>query len=801
VGDQPVTELTEENVLGLLTSGSTQARIDFLQSLPPNGFKSAAASLIASDNPGMVVVALGPLIQEYSYGANPQCGAVLAAAAHQRAVDLWESGSDHGLIPTTLSGLACSHVKALTLLGRSEEVLEATSRYIPYYRALEEEQNLPSLEVLRIEALVNLQRIDEAHAALQDEALLNHPISGLEARRLKGWIDRYRADPATLKSQSTTAPEPPSAEELLDIMKTAIGIGFEGKAGQALKQQVDQLDQSNRLDPNDPEQFKHLLRMLDQSEAFLTKGGGDSELTVRSKVRNATAIFVHGTPPQPVIQNSLKELGESLVWAKEHGIVELENDAWWGIYLCNSRMDRPSEAADALIQLRGNLEGMRRGISDPLKRGGIFTTYRYLFNVLCEKLQQAGRATDLLEAIESSKGRVIADRLTEQTGDVVEDAAIYGSVRRLPGLTQRENFHYLTYFVDEESVYASLVSKQGTIHAIDPIAIKNTELRSAAETVDPEQWGNPIITAPGSRIPNVSDLLAPLVAWLDDLLDQGIVAKDDHICYSSDEDFHNVPLQYLRFRDGILLDWFSFSRAHSAFHVDRLLSREASAPPEQYFGIVVPLREDLDKKDGDAFLANLDAPQQWLEAHGRTGHAVRLEEATLARVEQEALDHRVVHFSTHGWFPEQETGNPYYDSYLVLADEQGLPDMGRVTGGQYYGKLTPSTILDANLDLAGSHISVMACVSGLAKEGLAGDTLGLDWAFIQAGASSLISTHWKVSAACAAKFFELFYEMWVDVGQSRASACRSAMMKLLGDDRTPESLHRWAAFSLTGDFR
>jgi hypothetical protein len=678
-----MTQLTAETVLGLLNSGSAQARVEFLQNLPPSGFKSAAAGLIGSDNPGMVIVAMGPLIQEYSYGANPEYGAVLAGAAHKRAVDLWESGTDHGLIKTTLSGLACSHVKALTLLGRSEEVLEATDRYIPYYRDLGEEQNLPSLEVLRIEALVNLRRIDEAHAALQDKSLLEHPIAGLEARRLKGWVDRYRADPTTLKSQAMTAPEPPSAQELLDVMKTAIDIGFEGETAQELKEQVDRLDQSNRLDPNDPEQYKHLLKMLDQSEAFLTKGGGDSELTVRSKVRNASAIFVHGTPPRHVIQNSLAELGESLMWAKEHGIIELENDAWWGIYLCNSRMDRPSEAADALIQLRGNLEGMRRGISDPLKRGGIFTTYKYLFNVLCEKLQQAGRSAELLEAIESSKGRVIADRLTEQTGDVVEDAAIYGSVARLPELTQRERFHYLTYFVDEESVYASLVSKQGTIHAIDPIAIKNSEFRSAAETVDPDQWGNPIVTAPGSRIPNVSELLASLVAWLDGLLDQGVVEKDDHICYSSDEDFHNVPLQYLRFRDGILLDWFSLSRAHSAFHVDRLLSKEASAPPEQYFGVVVPLREDLDKKDGDSFIANLDAPIKWLKAHGRTGSLVKLEEATLARVEQEALDHRIVHFSTHGWFPEQEHGNPFHDSYLVLADEHGLPDMGRVTGGQY----------------------------------------------------------------------------------------------------------------------
>ena len=195
----------------------------------------------------------------------------------------------------------------------------------------------------------------------------------------------------------------------------------------------------------------------------------DSELTVRGKIRNASAIFVHGTPAPDVIQGSLSVLKSSLAWATQHRITELENDALWGIYLCNSRLNQPSEAADALIQLRENLEGMRRGIRDPFKRGGVFSTYRYLFNALCEHLQKAGRAEDLLEAIESSKGRVIADRLTEQSDAIVSDKAIYDSVKRLPDLTQQEGFHYLTYFVDEERVYAAFVSKQGIVYAIDPI--------------------------------------------------------------------------------------------------------------------------------------------------------------------------------------------------------------------------------------------------------------------------------------------------------------------------------------------
>jgi CHAT domain len=568
-----------------------------------------------------------------------------------------------------------------------------------------------------------------------------------------------------------------------------------------LKREVDRLDPKNRIDPHDPAQFKELLKHLNQGEDFFLKGGADSELRVRGKIRNARAIFVHGTPAAEVIEKSLAELRSGLEWAQQHGIIQLENDAWWGIYLCNSRLKRPSEAADALIQLRTNLEGLRRGIQDPRKRGGIFGTYRYLFHALCEQLQQAGRAEDLLEAIESSKGRVIADRLTAQTGDSVADAAIYGSVARLPDLTRDGQFHYLTYFVDEEKVYAVLVDKRGKIHAIEPIPIKNTELRAAAETVDPARWGQPTVAAPGARIQDVSETVAALVAWLDGLLEQGVADKGDHICYSSDDDFQNVPLQYLGFRDGILLDWFSLSRVHSAFHLEQILRSASDTPPNDYFGVVVPTRQDLESKGGEAFLANLEAPLLWLKGHRRNGRTVRLAEATLESVKEETLDHRIVHFSTHGWFPEQEGENPYHDSYLVLADRQGLPDKSRIIERQHHGKLTPSAIVDAELNFEGSHISVMACLSGLAKEGIAGDSLGLDWAFIQTGALSLISTHWKVSAACAAQFFTLFYQKWIEGGQTRASACRETTLELLGSERTTSSLQRWTAFSLTGDFR
>jgi hypothetical protein len=552
------------------------------------------------------------------------------------------------------------------------------------------------------------------------------------------------------------------------------------------------LDQPARIDPADPEAHRRLLELLREGEQLVTRGAApDSEIAVRARIREATSIFVHGKPGADALRHSLGELEQALDAAGRLGITEHENDALWGLYLCHNRLGNPSSAADALIALRGNLERLRGGIRDPLKRGGIFSTYRFLFNGLCEQLYRSGRPAELLEAIESSKGRVIADRLTASTGDAMDDAAAYRAVARLPALARRGRFHYLTYFVDESRVYAAFVTKDGAILAPEPAAIADHELRAAAAHVDPRQWPS------GPAAPPTQ--LAPLVAWLDDLLTQGVVARDDHICYSADDDFNNVPLHYLRFRDGILLDYFSVSRVHSAFHLERVLSRERTGAPDSFVGIVVPMRQEMERPDAEPFLKNLDAPIAWLARNGLSGKTLR-DDATPARIAAEPLAHRVVHFSAHGHFP-LDGGNPFRESFLVLADEAGLPDAAAVASGTHRGRLTPAYILEAGLDLEGSHVSMMACVGGLAKEGIAGDALGLDWAFIQAGAAVLVSAHWNVSAAAAARFFTRFYARWVDDGQPRAAAFRATLLELLGKDRSADALSLWSAFSLTGDFR
>jgi CHAT domain-containing protein len=283
------------------------------------------------------------------------------------------------------------------------------------------------------------------------------------------------------------------------------------------------------------------------------------------------------------------------------------------------------------------------------------------------------------------------------------------------------------------------------------------------------------------------------------MLDQGVLKPGDHICYSPDEALHNIPLQYLQLGDGIVLDLFSVSRVASCLQLATALQRPAMAP-RRFAGFVLPAQEDLAKEGGEKMLAAMKAPVEWLASHGLPGETALLAEATPQRLMRQRHQGEILHLSVHGWFPPD--GNPYHESYLLLAGEDGLPQAKVVAqGSAYSGRVTPEGFIDARVDLGGCHVSMMACVSGLAREGIGGDALGLDWAFLQAGASSVISTHWAVSAQCASDFFRAFYQQWVGEGQSRAGAWRQAMRACIGHDRSPASLDRWSGFSLTGDFR
>jgi CHAT domain-containing protein len=372
---------------------------------------------------------------------------------------------------------------------------------------------------------------------------------------------------------------------------------------------------------------------------------------------------------------------------------------------------------------------------------------------------------------------------------------------------QQVRAHYLSYFVDEEETYAVLVAKDGSLYS-QVISLGKKTLREWSVGINPKYWGKFPFGPDGPRMPkDMPDRFAPLVKWLEPLVDAGLLHQGEHICYCPDEELHLVPLHYVTFRGQPLVCHFSLSRIHGAQALQILLQR-APATPSQFIALHVPTRQDLTDKGAENKLSNLRRAPNWLSEH-LSGHVVQGENADWSKVKQLDWQDQIAHFAMHGTFPDADNANanrdpnPYSASGLVLAKHGQLPDLVQVfqSGKVDDALLSPQKVM--GLDFCGSHISLMACVSGLARESISGDALGLEWAFLQAGATSLLSTHWNIPASASAEFSVRFYQKWLVNKLSRAASWRETILELMdvqwGSQNPPP--YYWAGFSLSGDWR
>jgi CHAT domain-containing protein len=784
-----------------LVHGSTPERLALLDVLGADaGMKATIGPLLAGDNPGMPIVALGLLAMRYCAGQNPELGSELAFALHRRGIELFEANEAPGLQLTTLSLLAFQHANAGNLLGRSAAVISFAGDWIPFYEARHDTTNLPSLKVERITALLNSNLIDEAGNALRDPTLRGSGVADIAIVRLDQKLADIKASITAMKTEPPAAAGSPAdtyrtyGRAVRDLEHAALDPAGATDIADILKQ----LPAMPTGTP-DPESFRTLLDELEHGEAVLTGGStADSQWTIKRRIREAAGIFVLVKEPSPEqLTAALNELEPCLTWANDHGEMALANDALWALYLCHNRLHNPARAADVLIELRRNLESRRQGIADPLQRGGVFAEYSYLFDALCEKLHQAGRTVELLEAIEAAKGRGVADILTRKAGRPIADADVNAAAGMLPALAVAHRFHYLTFHVDEACSYAVMVTREGHVLPSVQIALGHRDILDAAAHADPRDWNQPSDEDPSVRIADASRTLAPLVGWLQPLIDAGHIARGDHLCFAADQELANVPLHYLRLGTATLGDHVTVSKTHGAFHLQRSLNGNPAAP-RAFLGVVVPTRQNVAQASWPAMRQAMWRPIEWLQAH-LSGESVADEHADFARVSALDLTQRLVHFSTHAVFPR--TRSPFERSGVVLADAGELPDETAVASASNLDAvMTPGRVIDSALDLRGSHVSLMSCVSGLSREGRGGDALGLEWALIQAGATSLLASHWYISARLAADFFERFYQHWLVDGMSRAAAHSMAIADIRGS-AGEDAAHAWAAFSLIGDWR
>ena len=752
-----------KDILEIFGKGTAAERTAFVDNCPSNSFRESAKPLVASDNPAMQVMGLKALSSAYCFGENTQFGEEISRAGHEFARQVYtEQGEGGAILLYTVSAFAQDHLNALNLQGKFDKTIEFADSIIPYYEDMNESTNLPEIRVKRIAALFELNRIDEADKKVNLER--KRGTSSGELNRLEKEIEK-------IKKGVTTTPKKKEKTELEEMVSTERG-------------------------------HETVRGILDGFTTTMTKSSAEmNEWKAKKIIRDATSIFM-GQPRPEEIEKSLSELQEVGEWTKDNGPRIDDNDALWGLYLCNSRLKKRSEAADMLQSLRNNIEDLRAGIKEPLERGGVSSKFPYLFPSLCKMLAETSRVPELLDAIEGAKGRAIADILSAKDKTPHDDREFSKPAENIPDLMRKNSTHYLTFFVDDDETYAVLVAKDGTIHSAGCLQIGKAQIRNFAEKVDPRCWGKKkgwdLIS--GSVVEGSSEALSALFEWLEPFLEDGTIEEGDHICYSPDEHLHHIPLQYAHFGGSPIVEKFSLSRIHGAHALSLLLNRKP-VPFKSYLSVEVPTEENL-KEKGQKVVKNLHRPAEMLarQLHGQT---IPLSDATMETLSGLPLLETIVHFSTHGIFPPINSDeNPFKNSGLVMASDAGPPNASHIAEHKDFDNVfTPEKVLDLGLDFSGSHVTLLACVSGLANEGIGGDALGMEWALIQAGASSTLSSHWYVHPELSAEFFDRFYDRWLTGKLSKAKAWRQTILDLMDSEKPFNTPYCWSAFSLSGDWR
>jgi CHAT domain-containing protein len=151
-------------------------------------------------------------------------------------------------------------------------------------------------------------------------------------------------------------------------------------------------------------------------------------------------------------------------------------------------------------------------------------------------------------------------------------------------------------------------------------------------------------------------------------------------------------------------------------------------------------------------------------------------DASETRFKQLARQYSRVHFAVHGIF---EPDAPLTSGLLLSKD------------GKNDGLLTASELF--GLDMAADLVTLSACETGLGNVSQGDDVVGLTRGFLYAGASSIVSSLWKVDDDATAFLMTRFYRNLQ--GSNKTQALRQAQVATL--NAFPHPFY-WAAFQLTG---
>lgn len=150
-------------------------------------------------------------------------------------------------------------------------------------------------------------------------------------------------------------------------------------------------------------------------------------------------------------------------------------------------------------------------------------------------------------------------------------------------------------------------------------------------------------------------------------------------------------------------------------------------------------------------------------------------------------EYAILHFATHGILNPKRPENS--GLFLSTMTRDGKPQNGFVGLEEIYRLHTPVNL-----------VVLSACQTGLGKDVRGEGLIGLTRGFMYAGASSVVSSLWKVDDEVTAELMKHFYTNMLQRGMPPAAALRAAQNSIREQPQW-SSPYYWAAFTFQGDYQ
>jgi hypothetical protein len=791
--------------------GAPIHRIDELLSfLTPLARERSNARLMLNANPTARLIGLARAMMEFGYGANP----ALAAAIGTCLLECWENKTaclpwvgDQQLI--TLLTVIRSTAHAHLLSGRFQSCADVIDNWLDEDRFGRFGEHYAGTYLLKAWAQGRQCRIEEALKNV--ERLARYDLSAVpDSSVVQGLINSY------VTESFTPAPVLSLGERIQRIVEGPLA-----ENQRTVSQWAEQYRQL-RLPEATHTWLDERLSALQLRLEDLERTNADKALTVNERYASiiqqlqdfniaATDILYAGAKPTSLnlhgvnrcigyaadlscaerlseheIEPAIAALAAAETWCRSsqdlHGLMQILQAR----RLLLAKAGLLGEAFENGLQLFAELRSLRARATQSQVRAAIsqqFPRAMYEISRMAAECQQADTAIAVTEFL-----RGLA--LTEPAaGHAAGELPVKSFTQDWLG--PRAHYVGFSCFDEDAEIGVTLVLSSGktSFHWI-PISPKRIRSLNDRRRVNPRHW---LKAAPlcGSHPVDIRGELSILLDPIREAIKSGQITEGDHVCISADDPIHSLALQYLMMDGRPAVCSVSFSRVTSLHDAQQIYSSEVLRPPGATL-VFIPAEDEqaadvARKRDACAALGRLLAqgsgatPAEWI------GQAA---DPDMLRVGMSGSG--LIHILAHGKF---NASDPMRGSGLLVSTNGKLPHRG----DRRSSILSPQFVRTMPRLSAGAHVSLCACVSGWARRGQGGDSLGLELALRMSGAASVIGAQWDVSWESAHRFFERFYGYWLITGMTRAQAWRHAILDL-GKAHEIDLLEA-CAFTLFGDWR